>query len=142
ELPADVLETAEAGLARRFDKVHGGFGGAPKFPSPHTLLFLLRRHARTKDAASLDMVVRTLDAMAAGGIHDHLGGGFHRYSTDAQWLIPHFEIMLYDTAMLAWCYVEAYRQTEDLKYAEIARGILDYILREMTSPQGVFYTDY
>jgi uncharacterized protein YyaL (SSP411 family) len=88
------------------------------------------------------MVRRTLDRMAMGGIYDHLGGGFHRYSTDAKWLVPHFEIMLYDNAMLAWCYVEAYRQTEDRRYAEVARGVFDFILREMTSREGAFYTAF
>jgi uncharacterized protein YyaL (SSP411 family) len=83
-----------------------------------------------------------MDALAYGGIRDQLGGGFHRYSTDAKWLVPHFEIMLYDNAMLAWCYVEAYRQTEERRYAQIARGIFDFVLREMTSPQGAFYTAF
>src|ERR1041385_1645618 len=136
ELPANVLEKAEAGLARRFDRELGGFGGAPKFPSPHTLLFLLRRHARTKDAAALDMVVRTLDAMAAGGIHDHLGGGFHRYSTDAAWLLPHFEKMLYDQAMLAMAYTEAFQATGEARFAAVARSTLDYVLRDLADPAG------
>ena len=86
------------------------------------------------------MVRHTLDALAAGGIRDHLGGGFHRYSTDAKWLVPHFEIMLYDNAMLAWCYAEAYRQFGEEHYAQVARGVLDFVLREMTSPDGAFYT--
>src|SRR5206468_8060605 len=88
------------------------------------------------------MITRTLDAMAYGGIRDQLGGGFHRYSTDAKWLVPHFEIMLYDNAMLAWCYVEAYRQTEERRYAQIARGVFDFVLREMTSPNRAFYTAF
>ena len=86
------------------------------------------------------MLRHTLDALADGGIRDQLGGGFHRYSTDAHWLVPHFEIMLYDNAMLAWCYVEAFRQTNEPRYAEVARGIFDFVLREMTSPHGAFYT--
>ncbi len=136
-----------------YDPRHGGFGGAPKFPRQTLLELLLhytssmtgnppadaiRHPERRKRVAG--MVRHALDAMAHGGIRDHLGGGFHRYSTDAQWLVPHFEIMLYDNALLAWVYVEAYRQTEDLSYAKVARGIFDFILREMTSPQGAFYT--
>jgi len=137
-----------------YDPVHGGFGGAPRFPR-QTLLEMLLTYLRlrpvdldpqsqiaNRKAQILSMVRHTLDAMANGGIRDHLGGGFHRYSTDAQWLVPHFEIMLYDNAMLAWCYLEAYEQTEELRYARIARGILDFVLREMTSPQGAFYTAF
>src|SRR4051812_3349447 len=88
------------------------------------------------------MLLHTLDAMAHGGIRDHLGGGFHRYSTDAKWLVPHFEIMLYDNAMLAWVYAEAFRHTGERRYAEVARGVLDFTLREMTSPDGPFYTAF
>jgi len=98
-----------------------------------------RRNAELK-AEVLRRALHALDAMAAGGIRDHLGGGFHRYSTDAKWLVPHFEIMLYDNAMLGWCYVEAYRQTDDVKYAAVAQGIFDFVLREMTSSDGAFYT--
>ncbi|MFA5945169.1 MAG: thioredoxin domain-containing protein, partial [Candidatus Thermoplasmatota archaeon] len=135
-LSADALDQAEANLAKRFDSRHGGFGGAPKFPSPHTLLFLLRRQARTKDPATLDMIVRTLDGMAAGGIRDHLGGGFHRYSTDAHWLLPHFEKMLYDQAMLAMAYTEAYQATGEPRFAVVVREILDYVLRDLKDPAG------
>ncbi|HWP41317.1 MAG TPA: DUF255 domain-containing protein [Tepidisphaeraceae bacterium] len=137
-----------------YDPVHGGFGAAPKFPR-QTLLEMLLMYLRLRpvevDPQSqiarrktqiLSMVRHTLDAMANGGIRDHLGGGFHRYSTDAQWLVPHFEIMLYDNAMLAWCYLEAYEQTEERRYARIARQIVDFVLREMTSPQGAFYTAF
>jgi uncharacterized protein YyaL (SSP411 family) len=138
DLPADVLAKAEESLARRFDPAHGGFGGAPKFPSPHTLLFLLRRHARTREAAPLGMVVRTLDAMAAGGIRDHLGGGFHRYSTDAHWLLPHFEKMLYDQAMLAMAYTEAFQAAGEERFAAVARETLDYVLRDLKDPAGGF----
>jgi uncharacterized protein YyaL (SSP411 family) len=130
-----------------YDSAYGGFGGAPKFPR-ETLLELLLTYCSAgaeddkKTKRMLEMVLHTLDAMAAGGIRDQLGGGFHRYSTDAQWLVPHFEIMLYDNAMLAWCYAEAYRQTKDRKYEKVARGILDFVLREMTSPDGAFYTAF
>ncbi len=137
-----------------YDPALGGFGGAPKFPR-ETLLELLLTYcssltgdlailpnATERRGKILPMVLHTLDAMAAGGIRDHLGGGFHRYSTDARWLVPHFEIMLYDNAMLAWCYLEAYRQTEEVKYAHIARGILDFVLREMRSDEGAFYTAF
>src|SRR5438045_3232988 len=106
------------------------------------LNLVLREHERTKDATLRPLVEVTLDRMARGGMYDQLGGGFHRYSTDAQWLVPHFEIMLYDNAMLAWCYVEAYRQTEDLRYAQVAREVCDFVLREMTSPDGAFYTAF
>src|SRR5204862_2830378 len=120
-----------------------GFGSAPKFPRETLLELLLvycaSAHARlAKDV--LPKVLHALDAMAAGGIHDHLGGGFHRYSTDAQWLVPHFEIMLYDNAMLGWCYAEAAGRTGDSRHAAVARGIFDFTLREMTSPEGAFYT--
>jgi uncharacterized protein len=138
DLPPDAPAKAEANLAKRFDANHGGFGGAPKFPSPHTLLFLLRRHARTKDAASLAMVERTLQAMSDGGIHDHLGGGFHRYATDPHWLLPHFEKMLYDQAMLAMAYTEAHQVTGGAQYADVVRGILGYVSRDLADPAGGF----
>src|SRR2546423_931537 len=128
-----------------YEPTYGGFGNAPKFPR-ETLLELLLAYSAKPQSGKVEgipkMVRHALDAMADGGIRDHLGGAFHRYSTDAQWLVPHFEIMLYDNAMLAWCYVEAYRQTENRKYATIARGILDFVLREMTSPAGAFYTAF
>jgi uncharacterized protein len=120
----------------------GGFGSAPKFPR-ETLLELLLLHQRDHpNETRMHMIRHALDAMSYGGIRDQLGGGFHRYSTDQYWLVPHFEIMLYDNAMLGWCYVEAYRQTEEPRYAQIARGIFDFILREMTSPEGAFYTAF
>lgn len=125
--------------AADYDPEHGGFGAAPKFPR-ETVLELLLTSEQSRDPARSTPVLHALDAMANGGIRDHLGGGFHRYSTDAQWLVPHFEIMLYDNAMLGWCYIEAYRQTENLRYARVARGIFDFVLREMTSPDGAFYT--
>ncbi len=125
-----------------YDRRHGGFGSAPKFPR-QTLLELLLTYNRTHPSdRRLNEVRHALDAMAHGGIRDQLGGGFHRYSTDAEWLVPHFEIMLYDNAMLGWCYAEAYRQTEDRRYAAVARGIFDFVLREMTSPDGAFYTAF
>ncbi len=125
-----------------YDARHGGYGAAPKFPR-QTLLELLLTYNRTRpDERRMSQVRHTLDAMAHGGLRDQLGGGFHRYSTDAEWLVPHFEIMLYDNAMLGWCYVEAYRQTEDRRYAAVARGIFDFVLREMTSTDGTFYTAF
>ena len=118
------LEAAVARLAGAFEPVHGGFGGAPKFPAPMTLEFLLRAWRRSGDPETLRMVTHTLDRMADGGIHYQLGGGFARYSTDARWLVPHFEKMLYDNAQLAHAYLEAYRATGLDRYAEIARRTL------------------
>jgi uncharacterized protein len=123
-----------------FDEEHGGFGTAPKFPR-QTVLELMLIYLREKnDPEILRMLMRSLDAMAYGGIRDHLGGGFHRYSTDAKWLVPHFEIMLYDNAMLLWIYAEAHRQTGEARYAAVARGIADFALREMTAGSGAFFT--
>jgi uncharacterized protein len=123
-----------------YDPEYGGFGSAPKFPR-ETLLELILVHQRhSPNDERMKQLLHTLDAMANGGIRDHLGGAFHRYSTDDHWLVPHFEIMLYDNAMLAWVYAEAYAQTNLPRYASVARGILDFVLREMTSPQGAFYT--
>ena len=129
-----------------YDEKLGGFGGAPKFPR-ETLLELLLAYLADQSAidnrqSAMSKLRHTLDAMADGGIHDHLGGGFHRYSTDARWLVPHFEIMLYDNAMLGWVYAEAHRLTGEKRYAQVARGVFDFILREMTSPQGAFYTAF
>ncbi len=127
-----------------YDPVHGGFGTAPKFPRETLLELILSANAQLPDlpgnARRMKMLGHTLDALADGGILDHLGGGFHRYSTDAKWLVPHFEIMLYDNAMLGYIYAEAHRQMGDARYAEVARGVLDFVLREMTSPEGSFYT--
>jgi uncharacterized protein YyaL (SSP411 family) len=123
-----------------FDEQHGGFGSAPKFPR-ETLLELMLVYLRDhKNAELMRMLTRSLGAMAYGGIRDHLGGGFHRYSTDARWLVPHFEIMLYDNAMLLWIYAEAYAQTKEAHFATIARGIADFLLRDITSPEGAFFT--
>jgi uncharacterized protein YyaL (SSP411 family) len=146
EQPIGVDDAFVDGLVDRaasdYDATFGGFGGAPKFPR-ETLIELLLVHQRHRpDERRLRMIRHTLDALAAGGIRDQLGGGFHRYSTDAKWLVPHFEIMLYDNAMLAWCYVEAFRQTGEERYARVARGVLDFVLREMTSPEGAFYTAF
>lgn len=135
-----VLETAYRQLAQRFDKSNGGFGEAPKFPTPHNVLFLLRYWKRTNDPAALDMVEATLQSMRRGGIYDHVGYGFHRYSTDADWLVPHFEKMLYDQAMLAMAYIEAYQATGKEQYARTAEEIFSYVLRDMTSPRGGFYS--
>jgi uncharacterized protein YyaL (SSP411 family) len=123
-----------------FDDQHGGFGSKPKFPR-ETLLELMLVYLRDeKDAELKRMLTRSLDAMVYGGIRDHLGGGFHRYSTDERWLVPHFEIMLYDNAMLLWICAEAYAQTKETRFATIAGGIADFLLREMTSPEGAFFT--
>jgi len=125
---------------RSFDSRYAGFGEAPKFPRPVTLNFLLRYHARTKNQEALDMVLATLREMAKGGMYDQLGGGFHRYSVDARWFVPHFEKMLYDQAQLAISYLEAFQITGEASFAGTARGILDYVLRDMRDPDGGFYS--
>jgi hypothetical protein len=147
EIEADVVALSEAVLEsgfytfrRTFDREFGGFGGAPKFPRPVVYNFLLRYYHRTKNQEALDMVLATLRAMANGGIHDHVGGGFHRYSVDARWFVPHFEKMLYDQAQLAVSYIEAFQITGDAFYGDVARDILDYVLRDMTHPEGGFYS--
>ena len=138
-LKPDLLSRAVAALAAEYDDREGGFGHAPKFPQPMTLEVLLRAH-RHGDAAALPMVERTLAKMARGGIYDQLGGGFHRYSTDGRWLVPHFEKMLYDNAQLARIYADAHRATGDPSYLRIATETLRYVQREMTSPEGGFYS--
>jgi uncharacterized protein YyaL (SSP411 family) len=129
-------------LGATFDETHGGFGAAPKFPEPVNLNFLLHYAARTNDndqrQHARDMALRTLKSLASGGVHDQLGGGFHRYSTDRRWFLPHFEKMLYDQAQLACCYLDAYRVTGDSSYADTARAVLDYVLRDLTGPEGQF----
>ncbi len=140
KLPADAPRRARDELARAFDEKHGGFGGAPKFPSPHKLLFLLRWAHEHGDAAARSMALRTLEAMRAGGIHDQLGGGFHRYATDAGWRLPHFEKMLPDQALLLMAYAEAYRATHDQAMADTARDVAGFVLREMRDSQGGFYS--
>ena len=135
-----LFETAFNQIKSGFDPAFGGFEPAPKFPTPHRLLFLLRFYHRTGDARALEMVVETLTAMRLGGIWDHVGFGFHRYSTDSRWLLPHFEKMLYDQAMIASAYLEAYQITRDPLFAETAEEIFAYVLRDMTSPEGAFYS--
>jgi uncharacterized protein YyaL (SSP411 family) len=135
-----MLQQAYDNFSDRFDLAHGGFGGAPKFPTPHNLTFLLRWWKRSGQEEALIMVERTLDAMWRGGLYDHLGFGFHRYSTDERWLVPHFEKMLYDQALLAMAYVEAYQATGKEQYAEVAREVFGYVLRDMTAPKGGFYS--
>jgi uncharacterized protein YyaL (SSP411 family) len=133
----DLLDTAVALLERSFDAANGGWGGAPKFPQPMTIEFLLRR-AAAGDRRALPLARRTLDRMADGGIRDQLGGGFHRYATDAIWLVPHFEQMLYDNAQLARVYLHAWALTGEQRYADVATGTLTYILRELTTDGGAF----
>jgi uncharacterized protein YyaL (SSP411 family) len=135
-----ALDSAAAQYRSRFDAVNGGMRGAPKFPSSLPVRFLLRDHRRNPTGDSLTMAITTLEHMARGGIHDHVGGGFHRYSTDDKWLVPHFEKMLYDNALLARAYLEAYQLTRREDFAEIARDIFAYVERELTSPEGAFYS--
>jgi hypothetical protein len=125
-----------------YDPHFGGFGSAPKFPRETLLELLLASQRESPNPTRLEQISYTLDAMAQGGIRDHLGGAFHRYSTDEKWLVPHFEIMLYDNAMLAKIYAEAFAQTKQVRYANVARDILDFVLREMTSAEGAFYTAF
>jgi hypothetical protein len=136
----EAIDAAVGQVRRAFDARHGGLGGAPKFPSSLPVRLLLRHHRRTGDARSLEMAVLSLERMAAGGIHDQIGGGFHRYSVDARWLVPHFEKMLYDNALLAVAYAEAWQVTGRADLARVARTTLDYVLREMTSPEGGFHS--
>ena len=134
-LARTVMQFREA-----FDPRYGGFGDAPKFPRPSELMFLLREHARTGDADARDMVLRTLRSMALGGMRDHIGGGFHRYSVDAGWRVPHFEKMLYDQAQLVLAYLEGAQLSGDPFYAEVAEDTLLYVLRQMTDEAGGFYS--
>mgnify|MGYP002400742357 CR=1 FL=1 len=140
--PLDVYlpDRAAEGMAEGYDQAHGGFGAAPKFPQPMNLDFLLRTWKRKGDQKVLAMVERTLEKMARGGMYDQIGGGFHRYSTDARWLVPHFEKMLYDNAQLARLYLESWQATGKPLYRRIAEETLDYVQREMTDPQGGFYS--
>jgi uncharacterized protein YyaL (SSP411 family) len=133
-----LLEAAVAGIEASFDARNGGWGSAPKFPQPMTIEFLLRRALATGDARPLAIARRSLDAMADGGVRDQLGGGFHRYSTDAEWLVPHFEQMLYDNAQLARVYVHAWALTGDARYRAVAEGALGYMIRELTTADGAF----
>ena len=134
----ETLELAYRRLKDSFDEVHGGFGGAPKFPVPHQLFFLLRYWKRSGESRALEMVVQTLKAMARGGIFDQIGYGFHRYSTDASWLVPHFEKMLYDQALMALAYLEAYQATGEAEFAATARQVFEYLLRDMITPEKAF----
>ncbi len=135
----ELAETGAAQLARSFDAAWGGFGPAPKFPTPHNLLFLLRYAHLTGDDGAREKAESTLEHMYRGGLHDHIGGGFCRYSTDAKWLVPHFEKMLYDNALLALAYTEAFEHNRRPIWQEIARRTLDYVLRELTDPLGGFW---
>ena len=137
---ASALAHTVSQFSQSFDAAHGGFGDAPKFPRPSELLFLLREHARTGETHTREMVLRTLTAMALGGVRDHIGGGFHRYSVDAAWRVPHFEKMLYDQAQLVLAYLEAAQASGDRFYIDVAEDTLRYVMREMTSDEGGFYS--
>lgn len=135
-----LLQNCYDKLNQAFDPVYGGFGQQPKFPTPHQLLFLLRYWRRAHEKKALAIVEKTLQSLYCGGIYDHIGFGFSRYSTDRQWLVPHFEKMLYDNALLAMTYLETYQATGKEFYARVAREIFTYVLRDMTSPEGGFYS--
>ncbi|UCD01751.1 MAG: thioredoxin domain-containing protein [Promethearchaeota archaeon] len=135
-----ILRETYQQLSRQFDADNGGFGNRPKFPTPHNLIFLLRYWKRTADKKALEMVEKTLRAMRKGGIYDHIGFGFHRYSTDSIWLVPHFEKMLYDQALIAIAYIEAYQATKNVEYKRTAQEIFSYVLRDMMSPESGFYS--
>ena len=137
---SDLLDHSFRFLTSRFDPTNGGFGGAPKFPQPVTLEFALRVHQRTGEPEALELVTRTLHAMARGGIYDQLAGGFHRYSVDARWLVPHFEKMLYDNALLGRLYLNAHQVTGDPELRRVAEGTLDHLLTDMRAPEGGFYS--
>ncbi len=139
-LSRELLDLAYRGMVRNYDTVNGGFGGAPKFPPAMNLEFLVRTYARGGDEQALEIVKNTCKKMAAGGIYDQIGGGFHRYSTDSQWLVPHFEKMLYDNALLSRLYLHYYQLTKDKWARDIAEGILDYVAREMLDSDGGFYS--
>ncbi len=140
EVTEEAVHKGFQQLAAKFDSLYGGFGEAPKFPSPHQLLFLFRYYHMTGKESALKMAEKTLDTMAAGGIYDHIGGGFSRYSTDGMWLVPHFEKMLYDNALLMYAYTEAYQITKNERYRRIVLEIADFVAREMTHPEGGFYS--
>ena len=140
DLTLDDINLAYLQLSQRFDEEKGGFGKAPKFPSPHNLMLILRYWKRTGDEKALYMVEKTLQEMRLGGLFDHLGFGFHRYSTDAEWLLPHFEKMLYDQASLMMAYTEAYQITKKYEYADVVRDIFEYVTRDLMGPEGAFYS--
>ena len=139
-LTDEVMRLAMRKAASDFDDRHGGFGLQPKFPQPMTYEFLLRHYLRTEDSDALHMAELTLQRMALGGIYDQIGGGFHRYSTDGFWIVPHFEKMLYDNALLVRLYLHAYQITGNPLYRRIVEETLGYVMREMTSPEGGFYS--
>ncbi len=136
----EVLKDGFQSLEEKFDPLYGGFGRAPKFPAPHNLMFLLRYWKWAGEGKALQMVEKTLESMHDGGIYDHIGYGFSRYSVDRKWIVPHFEKMLYDNALLAIAYLEGFQATGKERYARVAREIFSYILRDMTSPEGAFYS--
>ena len=140
KLEKELLDRTYEWYEANYDSAQGGFGGAPKFPRPVNFNFLLSYHDRTGQMQALEMTARTLEKMAQGGIHDHIGGGFHRYSTDDRWFLPHFEKMLYDQAQLASSYLDAYQISGHPLFQEVARGIFDYVLRDMTGEEGGFYS--
>jgi uncharacterized protein YyaL (SSP411 family) len=139
-LPPEIITQTYHSLQENFDQQYAGFGTNQKFPTPHHLLFLLRYWKQTGETEALNMIQETLKAMRKGGIYDHIGFGFHRYTVDQQWIIPHFEKMLYDQALLAMAYTEAYQATGETEYRETAEEVLEYILRDMRSPEGGFYS--
>jgi hypothetical protein len=139
-LSKSILKETYSQFVNRYDKNHGGFGTQPKFPSPHNLVYLLRYHHMTDDKTALEMVEKTLQEMRLGGIFDHVGYGFHRYATDKEWLVPHFEKMLYDQAMLVMAYTEAFQITGKPEYKKTAEEILTYVQRDMTDEKGGFYS--
>ncbi|HEY7473559.1 MAG TPA: thioredoxin domain-containing protein [Vicinamibacterales bacterium] len=136
----DAVDAGISAFAQAFDRRHGGFGGAPKFPRPSELFFLLQAHALTGHMQARDMAIDTLRAMALGGIRDHIGGGFHRYSVDAEWRVPHFEKMLYDQAQLVLAFLDAAQVSGEAFFADVAEDTLAYVLRDLTSPDGGFYS--
>ena len=136
----DIMQQAFQSYQNRFDQVNGGLSGAPKFPSSLPVRFLFRYFQRFKNPEALNMATRTLDKMAAGGIYDHVGGGFHRYATDEKWLVPHFEKMLYDNALLVMDYLEGYQVTGNPEYRRVVDEVLHYVQRDMTSPDGAFFS--
>ncbi len=140
DLTEQVLEEAYRQLEGRFDADFGGFSEAPKFPTAHNLLFLLRYWKRSGEPEALGMATRTLEALRRGGIWDHVGYGFHRYATDREWLVPHFEKMLYDQALLAIAFLEGYQATGDARWAETARAVVQYVLRDLKDQGGAFYS--
>ncbi len=140
EIGEEILHKGYSQLLSSYDEVYGGFGGAPKFPIPHNLMFLMRYYRRFKKEKALEMVVHTLKRMRLGGIWDHVGFGFHRYSTDRQWLLPHFEKMLYDNALLMVTYSEAYQLTKEGLFSQVVKELGEYMVRDMLSPEGGFYS--